>query len=341
MLSETSLPALRRSRPARRLLTGGVLVRVALATALVCLAAVPVLAGEPSLRPQVTARADILTLADLVEGVPDAVAATPLFRAPSVGESGTIQAARIVEAAARHGVRLASADIAQVVVSRAGRRVDVAEIEGALKAGLALRHGVDASSTTIVLDGALPALGPVADDAVLLAEDVTFDPRTRRFTARLALGGAQARPLVRVAGQAVEMVEVQVLSRAFNRGETVQAADATSERRPKASVPGDALLDAGDLAGRTARRSLAAGAVLRTGDLQRPELVGRGEIVTIVYEIPGMSLTLRGRASEAGAQGDVISVVNPQSKRTLQATVVAQGKVAVQPAAPGPLAQRP
>ncbi len=58
-------------------------------------------------------------------------------------------------------------------------------------------------------------------------------------------------------------------------------------------------------------------------------MVARGEIVTVVYEIPGMTLTLRGRATEAGAQGDTIGVVNPQSKKTLQATIVAPGKVAV------------
>jgi flagella basal body P-ring formation protein FlgA len=38
---------------------------------------------------------------------------------------------------------------------------------------------------------------------------------------------------------------------------------------------------------------------------------------------------LRGSASESGAQGDTIAVVNPQSKRTLQAQVVAPGKVSV------------
>ena len=81
--------------------------------------------------------------------------------------------------------------------------------------------------------------------------------------------------------------------------------------------------------------------MLRNGDLQRPEIVARGDIVTIVYEIPGMALSLRGRANEAGAQGDVVSVTNPQSKRTLQATVVAPGKVAVFAAIPGPVAQRP
>jgi O-acetyl-ADP-ribose deacetylase len=72
--------------------------------------------------------------------------------------------------------------------------------------------------------------------------------------------------------------------------------------------------------------------------LGKPEIVTRGEIVTVVYEIPGMVLTLRGRATEAGAQGDSIGVLNIQSKKTLQATVMGPGKVSVSAPAPGPLA---
>lgn len=337
MLLKTDLPAMHRRRPGRPGLTGGVLIRVMLAVALICLAAMPVLAGAPALRAHATARADVVTLGDLVDGLPEAVAATAAFRAPAVGETGTIQAARIVEAAARHGVRLAETGVAQVVVSRAGRRIDLAEVEGALRAALELRHGVEARATGILLDGTPPALPSVADDAQVVAEDVTYDPRTRRFSARLAVTGTGARPLARVAGQAIELIEVQVLSRALSRGETVAASDIATERRPRAAVTGDAVPDTGSLAGRVARRALPVGTVLRAGDLAKAEIVARGEIVTIVYEIPGMVLTMRGRANEAGGQGDVISVTNPQSKRTLQATVSAPGKVTVQPVTTSPV----
>ncbi|KAA2234828.1 flagellar basal body P-ring formation chaperone FlgA [Salinarimonas soli] len=343
MIIEPTIPALRRRHPAgRHGLSGGVVLRVALAVAFVCLAALPVLAGTLALRPEIAARGDVVTLGDLVEGAPEALAGTPVFRAPALGESGTIQAARILEAAARHGLRaVETRGLTQVAVRRAGRRVDVAEVEAAVKAALELRHQVDARTLGVLFDGAAPPVPAVADDAALVAEDVTFDPRTRRFTARIALRGTEGRMLARVAGQAIEMAEVQVLQRGFNRGDTLQAGDVAVERRPRASVPGDALVDGNEVAGRSARRTLAAGSILRNGDLQRPEIVARGEIVTIVYEVPGLVLTLRGRANEAGAKGDVVSVTNPQSKRTLQATVVAPGKVSVQAATPGPVAQRP
>jgi flagella basal body P-ring formation protein FlgA len=43
---------------------------------------------------------------------------------------------------------------------------------------------------------------------------------------------------------------------------------------------------------------------------------------------------VRGKAAEGGAQGDIISVLNEQSKRLLQGVVVAQGRVAISMGSP-------
>jgi len=335
MIIERTLAPIAPGRPVR--ITGGAVVRVAVAVALACLIAIPALAA-PTLRPAVEASGDVLTLGDLLDGAPAALAGTPVFRAPAAGETGTIQAGRIIEAARRHGVAdVESGGHAQILVRRAGRRVDLAEIETAVRKALELRHQIDARHVSVVLDGPAPALGG-SDTGAVHADDLSFDPRTRRFSARVALGGGRA---AQVSGHAVDMVEIPVLTRSLGRGETVQASDVAIERRPKSAAPADALTDAGPLAGQVARRALASGAALRAGDLQKPEIVARNEAVTIVYEIPGMTLTLRGRANEAGAKGDVIAVTNPQSKRVLQATVLAPGKVAVFAATPGPIAARP
>ncbi len=55
----------------------------------------------------------------------------------------------------------------------------------------------------------------------------------------------------------------------------------------------------------------------------------RSDTVTIVYEAPGLTLTLRGQAQEAGALGDTISVLNVQSKRVVQGVVSGPGRVTV------------
>jgi flagella basal body P-ring formation protein FlgA len=80
---------------------------------------------------------------------------------------------------------------------------------------------------------------------------------------------------------------------------------------------------------------LRNGQALRTDDLIKPQIVQRNEAVTIYYEVPGIMLTVRGKAVEGGAMGDVVGVLNIQSNRTVQATVIGPGRVTI--AAPGPL----
>jgi flagella basal body P-ring formation protein FlgA len=314
------------------------MLRVVLALAVLAVLLGPALAAEPlRLRAEVAAEGDVLTLGDLVEGATGAAAATPLFRAPPPGESGTIQARRIAEAAVRFGLAL-EAGKGQVVVIRAARRVGTLEIEAALREALGLRHGVDARALSFAHDGAPPSLTVAVDAAgPVTVDEVSYDRRSRRVSA-LAYVSADRRAAVRIAGTVTELVEAAVLTRALNRGETVQPSDFTVERRAKETLPGDVQPDASALVGRVARRALSAGAVVRAGDLGKAEMVARGDIVTVFYEIPGLTLTLRARATEAGAQGDTIGVLNLQSKKTLQATVVAPGKVAVSAVTPGTLA---
>jgi flagella basal body P-ring formation protein FlgA len=296
----------------------------------------PVMAeGAPQrlrLRGDVTARGDVLTLGDLVEGSSANLSARPLFRAPSLGTSGTIQARRIAEAVTALGLgEIETGGRAQVTVQRAARRVGQPEIEAALKRALETTHGLDGRNLAIRLDGDAPVLlAPVDLDGQATAVDLTYDPRTRRLAALVTLGDRQAS--LRVTGQAHEVRDVVVLGRALNRGETVTAADFTVERRPKEAVPADARSGATDMLGQVAQRGLSVGSVLRSGDLAPPDLVTRGETVTVVFDSPGLALSLRGQANEGGRLGATITVINPVSKKVLAATIVGPGRVSVAPA---------
>ncbi len=56
----------------------------------------------------------------------------------------------------------------------------------------------------------------------------------------------------------------------------------------------------------------------------------------MIYETAGLYLTVRGKALEGGTEGDVVSVLNLQSKRTVTGTVVGRGQVSVSVATPRP-----
>ena len=68
---------------------------------------------------------------------------------------------------------------------------------------------------------------------------------------------------------------------------------------------------------------------LRRTDLMKPQMVHRDDTITLVYEVPGILLTTRGKALESGAEGDVINVLNVESKRTIQGTVTGTNRVSI------------
>ena len=110
--------------------------------------------------------------------------------------------------------------------------------------------------------------------------------------------------------------------------------DIVVERRPRADLSRDVVSDPERVRGLAVRNNLQAGSVLRAADLTKPEVVLRNETVTITFAMPGLMLTVRGKALEGGAEGDTISVLNEQSKRTLQGVVIGPGRVAIGTASP-------
>jgi flagellar basal body P-ring formation protein FlgA len=332
----TLSPIVQPVRPRVALPVPAMLVRAALALAVAVIlmaVAVPAMAqaASPRLRGDVTARHDILTLGDLVENVPAALADRPLFRAPALGSAGTIQARRITEAAGALGVAgIETGGRVQIAVQRAARRVGPAEIEAALKRGLETGFGLETGMTMVRLDGEAPLmLAPLDLAGQASALDMVYDPRSHRISALVSLGDRQAS--LRVSGVVVEMREVAVLARTLNRGEALREGDVTLERRPREGLPADVQASATAALGEVAQRTLPAGSLLREGDTALPDLVARGETVTIVYATPGISLSMRGVANDSGRMGAVVNVVNVTSKKVLQATVVGAGRVSVGP----------
>lgn len=299
-----------------------------------------------SLRPELTLSRDLISYGDLITGLPAELASLPAFRAPALGETGTIQVGRIVDGARAAGVirevgELVSHGVSQVVVTRAARRIVAADIEAAVKAGLDERFGIDARGYALMIDGGAPSVAVEPElTGEALVQDLSYDPRSRRIQARVAVPGSMALRLkpVRITGRLVETVDVVVPKRPISRGETLAHGDIVIERRPRDGLSADLLVDARAAVDKVARRPLAAGLPLRAGDVQREEIVAKGELVTIVYESPGMLITMRGKAGEAGAMGDVVSVTNPQSKRVLQGTVTGPGRVSVRAATAGRVA---
>jgi flagella basal body P-ring formation protein FlgA len=157
---------------------------------------------------------------------------------------------------------------------------------------------------------------------------LTFEPRSGRFDVVFERPGP-TRNLIRLTGTYAETFEAAVLTRPLTLGEVVKSVDVTVVRRPKTEFGANIVTSPAQAVGLAARRALRPGDLIRQTDLAKPEVVARNESVTITYDVPGITLTIRGKALEAGAQGEVFNVLNEQSKRSIQATVAGRGHVIV------------
>lgn len=97
-----------------------------------------------------------------------------------------------------------------------------------------------------------------------------------------------------------------------------------------ADIPG-ALTSVDEAVGLEARVTLYAGRPVHLGDLSQPSVVQRNQLVTVVYQVSGLTIRTEGRALERGAAGDVIQVMNLSSHMTVQGAVAPDGSVSVGP----------
>ncbi|HXO72174.1 MAG TPA: flagellar basal body P-ring formation chaperone FlgA, partial [Bradyrhizobium sp.] len=163
-----------------------------------------------------------------------------------------------------------------------------------------------------------------------------YEPRSGRFDVSFEIANDASAPIkLRFTGTAIETVEAAVLARGVERNEVLKSSDVLIERRPKAEVGNDAA-GRDNAVGMQARRQLRAGQALRVTDLAKPDLVTRDQNVTLIYESSGLYLTIRGKALEGGTEGDVVNVLNLQSKRTVSGVVVGRGQVSVAISTPRP-----
>jgi flagella basal body P-ring formation protein FlgA len=285
----------------------------------------------PALRANVTVTSDVVTIGDLIENA-GAAANVPIFRSPDLGTRGTVPTAKIVEAIRPHQlIDIDTRGLAEVVVTHASRAISAQEISAVIAEALSAQYGLgNAKDISVSFDRDVHTLQvePTATgDLQVLA--LNYDSHTTRFdvTFDLASSAVLHHQPARFFGTAIETIPAVAVEHPVERGEILRQSDLTILRRPKSE--GSAIANVADVVGLAARHELRPGQPLRTADLTKPDVVQRNDTVTIVYQAPGIVLTLRGIAQEAGAMGDSIGVLNADSKRVVQGLVTAPGRVSV------------
>jgi flagella basal body P-ring formation protein FlgA len=297
--------------------------------------------AAPVLRANVTVTGDVVRIGDVIDNA-GVAAQIAIYRAPDLGTTGTLPTAQVLSVLRAHQViGVEAKDIKQVSVTRLARTVEAKEIEQDIAHALEHRGGLgDAANLTLTFDRDLQDVQLDASNSGAMQPVATrFEPRSGRFdvTFEVADDSGTAATRLRFTGNAIETVEAAVLTRNVERNDILKSSDVVIERRPKADVGGDAA-GRNHSVGMQMRHPMRSGQPLRSADLVKPDLVQRDQEVTVIYQSAGLYLTTRGKALDSGAEGDLVNVLNPQTKRTLSGTVSARAQVTIQIATPKPVA---
>src|SRR5215813_14730466 len=194
---------------------------------------------RPTLKSEAIIKGEIVRIGDLIENA-GIVASVAIFRAPDLGFTGTISADAVLEAVRSHApIGLDTAGIREVVVRRASRTIQVADVEDVVAQALSTRFDLGPSKDIVVnFSRELKAVNvePSAQGSPRIAH-IDFDARSGRFDATLEIpaNGGKSN-LVRIAGRAVPTAEIPTVTRPLDRGVVLRDSDIQMARRPRTQI---------------------------------------------------------------------------------------------------------
>ncbi len=272
---------------------------------------------------------DVVRLGDIFDNTERADAV--LGAAPEIGKDMTLNAGRLQRIAEVYAVEWKPKSAGeQIIIRRDSHTIDLQTITDALKASLT-EKGIQGNFNLDMANLSTGITLPANIDATVEITNVNYTPGRDVFSATVAVPSAE-KPVktVQVSGLITRTVSVPSLNKATRLGDIISASDIAWMDVPERSITNDTILDADDLIGKTPNRILTASRPVRTNDVQMPQLVARGDDVTILYEMNGMTLSAKGKSQQGGAQGDLIRVTNLSSAKSMSAQVTGDRTVTVQ-----------
>lgn len=199
---------------------------------------------------------------------------------------------------------------------------------------VALRYQAKRSDISVTWEG--PRLETVSGGMTLDTAEVSLylDPETR-------LGGKSAIPLQLIKNgkrlktlfprlEIAVLREVMVATSAIPRGGEVSPEGVQVVKRALHTLPGTPILGGpAVLKGAVAKRVVAKGSVLVEGAFDLPPLVRSGSMVAVKLVSGELTIIASGQAVSDGAMGQLIKVVNLDTRKDFVAKVVGENRVEV------------
>lgn len=147
----------------------------------------------------------------------------------------------------------------------------------------------------------------------------------------IAIGCRGEKPwTIYVRSHVVAQQTVPVLERPMARDAIITADDLRLITRPIDSNGAGLVLDQEQLIGMQLKRALDAGSTLRLANLRKPDVIKRGQQVTLVSGSKGLEVRIQGKALANAAEGERVSVSNLSSGKRIEGIAHADGTVTVQ-----------
>lgn len=285
-----------------------------------------------SLKPVTILSEENLTAGDIFNGLEPEKAAYILGPGPAPGKDMVLDARTLLRIAIALDLPWrpdTSAD--SITIRRDATIIDAARITASLRDAISSK-GLDGGYEISYSGGepvlALPPGLPETMDVTSLQLDRTQDT----FHATIAAPSADDPKVTReLAGVLRRTVEVPVLRNSLRSGDIIGERDIDIVTIYERDVQPDMILDTDTLVGLTPRRIVSAGKPVRNVDVQTPQLVSRGDSVTLVFDSAPLYLTAKGKAMQNGGKGDLVRVMNIASSRSIEGVITGDRQVTVMP----------
>ncbi len=273
---------------------------------------------------------ETLTAGDLFNGLDEKKAARVLGRTPLPGSDMVINAPLLLRIATALELPWQPSNTEdRVIVRRAATIISEDSIKDALSAGLK-EKGLEGAFNLVLTGTNNSMILPQDQPESVAVKSLRYNPQKDFFEATLVAPSLD-NPVTEtvIAGKVQRLVQIPVIKNALRAGDIIGAGDISYIDMDSVSVVDGIFLKGDDLIGMTPRRILAAGKPVRDIDIEKPQIVGRGDNVTLVYANGPLILTAKGKSLQGGSKGDRVQVVNAASNRSIEGFVSGDHEITI------------
>jgi flagellar basal body P-ring formation protein FlgA len=292
-----------------------------LANALVAMIVYPHTAAAIGLKESSVVTNNTITLGDIFTGLPKD-AQKVMGISPQPGHEMVLDANTLLRIALAMNLPWRPENSGDtVVITRAATVVGRDLMEDALKTSMN-ENGITGSYKLVMAEDPGTMILPKDIEPNVEVSHIDIKQDSSWFQATLT-APSREKPLAtkKISGRIERMAKIPVLRQSMNQGSVIGTNDIEYIEVAQRSLKSDIMLDANKLVGMTPRRIVNAGVPVNPNDLEFPQLIERGDVVTMVFNENGLELTAQGKAMEDGAKGDRIRVTNTSSNKTIVAEV--------------------